>query len=600
MTQPHYIRPNHVSRAPHCWIYLDTEAQQTQTPTGVVQRWEIGVTCHDHQGRKRGLWKEPEWAVHRTPLELWQWVDARVVKAGRTIVLAHNLGYDLRIADAFRILPHLGWTLDRLRADADQVSCRWRRGPQTILMVDTMAWWPVGLAQLGAELGIAKPPLPRANDPVEVWAQRCTTDVLILQAAWRRTLAFLWGEDCGTWQPTGAGQAWSAWRHKHYTHKVLAAEWPDVRPMERAACWAGRAEAWRHGRHTDGPFTEWDYASAYLSIMRECELPSRHMGRNWRPSLASIIAASKWHRVLCHVTVTTDVPVVPCQGTDGILWPVGTFQTVLWENELRLAVAEGARVTVHRADYYASEPVLAAFGEWLAGYVEAPRGSIDPVVQRLAKHWSRAVVGRFGVRYAAWHPLGDALDDGPRIDGFTDVDTGQHSAMLQVGGQAMILAELTEGENAAPAIMGWIMAECRVRLWDAMRAAGFDHILHVDTDGLLVDRTGDKRLGSARVPGLRRKGRYASVVVHGPRQLVLGRKLRASGIPRSSLRVSDRTWIGEVWPRLATSLRQGEPDNVAIRSRRFVLNGTDHRRAHLARHLTAPFTVGEVPESVTV
>jgi len=592
MMGPHYIRPNHTSRSPRCWVYLDTEAQQRVTEQGAEQTWQLGVTCHDHQGRRRGLWKDPEWKIHRTPVDLWTWVDTRVQPVGRTVVLAHNLAYDLRLSDALRVLPDLGWTLDRLRPDADQVSARWRRGRQTILMVDTMAWWNVGLEQLGAELGVTKLPLPRFDAPAHEWEERCCRDVLILQAAWRRTLAFLWDHDCGTWQPTGAGQAWSAWRHLHYTHKILAAEWPDVRPLERTACWGGRAEAWQHGRLTHGPYTEWDYQGAYLNIMRDCDVPTCHLGRNWSVDVGRFEHEARFHRMLCSVTVTTDVPTVPCQGPDGIVWPVGTFKTVVWENELQQAIDYGASVIIHRVDYYAAEPALQAFGGWLAGFVDAPRSQVDPVVRRLTKHWSRALVGRFGVRYSTWEPFGAATVDGVRLDGFTDTASGQHSALLHVGGQCLRQSGLVEGENAAPCVMGWIMAETRVRLWRAMQHAGLSHIIHVDTDGVIVDRQGDKRLGVAHLPGLRRKGRYASIVVHGPRQLVLGRALRASGVPRRAVRVDDRTWIGEVWPRLATSLRSDRPDAVVVRSRSFTLNGTDHRREHLPRHETAALVAG--------
>ena len=37
--------------------------------------------------------------------ELWEWIDQRCQKRARTVLVAHNLAYDLRISDAFGWLP---------------------------------------------------------------------------------------------------------------------------------------------------------------------------------------------------------------------------------------------------------------------------------------------------------------------------------------------------------------------------------------------------------------------------------------------------------------------------------------------------------------
>lgn len=592
--QTHWIRPNELSRQPKCWVYLDTEARIERDERGEVQRWRLGVTAHDHRRGAYDDWRDPEWAVHAEPADLWGWVDARARVGERLVVVAHNLAYDLRIADAFTHLPRLGWKLDRVRLDAEQAHARWRNGRRTIEMIDSISWVPVALEVIGAELGIVKPPLPADDADDAVWVERCVSDVNILRTFWRRILAWLHDDDIGNWQTTGAGQAWSAWRHRFMDHRVLVSDDIDLRTRERRATWCGRSEAWRHGRQKAGPYTEWDLTTCYLAIMRECAVPVRPLAPCPEMDDASLEHFAGVASVLATVEVTTDVPVVPAEGDHGILWPVGTFTTTLWDPELALLREVGAKVRVIDAMVYRRRPALEQFAHWLTPMCDPAFADIDPLLHRIAKHWSRAIVGRFGVRYTTWEPYGDAPFDQVGLQNVSDLREGGKWRMLSLGGEVRRESAVLEGENAAPMVMGWIMSETRARLWRAMHAAGLQNVVHVDTDGLLVTPAGSDALELAAVPGLRIKSVWEKCEVFGPRQLVLGGQLRAPGVPRRARRVGVNTWSGERWQGLGVALRAGTPDRVKVSRATIRLLRTDHRRQHLTHGRTAPFELGAI------
>lgn len=86
-------------------------------------------------------------------------------------------------------------------------------------------------------------------------------------------LSYIGENDLGNWQPTGSGMAYATWRHKYLDHKVLVHDDADALTAERTAMHTGRAEAWRHGRVTGGPWTEIDMCNAYCRIGAECDLP---------------------------------------------------------------------------------------------------------------------------------------------------------------------------------------------------------------------------------------------------------------------------------------------------------------------------------------
>lgn len=587
----HWIRPNEVTRQPKHWLFLDSEATIVGDDVDQVQSWRCAVTCYDHRHKGADDWAGPQWREHLEAVDLWGYVDTVAKKNARLVIVAHNLAYDLRITECFEHLTAAGWSLDRIRLDSEQTQVRWRQDSRTIVMVDSLSWWPVALATLGDELGIDKPPLPAQSDDMGYWLARCRADVEILRTAYLRMLAWFRSEDLGTWQPTGAGQSWSAWRHRFMSDQVLVGNDLETREMERAAVYCGRSEAWRHGRQRGGPFAEWDVESAYLRIMRDCEVPTKLVGRRVDPKPCDVDHWRAVARCLCRVRVTTADPLVPVATDAGIVWPVGTFDTVLWDPELDLLDAAGVDYRVTEIVVYHSRPALRAFAEWLWPFVNGDDAELDPVARRTAKHWSRAFVGRFGVRYTEWLPWGEALTPGVRLSRAVDLDTDERYRLLSDGHTMQREGRLIEGENAVPSVMGWIMSETRRRLWVTMTDAGLENVLHVDTDGLLVNAEGSRRLATAGKAGIRVKGEYRSVDVIAPRQVVYGGQIRAPGVPRKSIRTGERTWEGVAWERLTTSLGSGELDTVRVGRRTVTLRGRDRRRLHLPDGSTAPLTL---------
>lgn len=586
--QAHWVRPNDATRQPKCFVLFDTESRVHVDERGPTQVWRCGVAVHVHRREAIGQWRPDEWAEFDKPADLWEWVIERALSGVRLVLVAHNLAFDLRIADAFRELGDRGWRLDRIRLDGDQTSVRWRKGTRTILGVDSLSWWPVALDRLGDDVGRRKPRLPAPGASDDQWLARCRADVAILRDAWVVLITWLREWDAGTWQPTGAAQAWSAWRHRFYTHRVLVDDDDDVRELEREATWTGRCEAWRHGRLRAGPYHEWDYQASYMQIASEAMLPTRVVGKVDRPTLGECAKWATTSCVLVSVTVTTDVPILPARSARGVYWPVGTFRTTVWWPELAAAIGAGSTCVVDRAVIYSAAPILKAFADWCLPIVNDDAGDLDPVVRRLIKHWSRALIGRFGVRYRTWQPFGDAIDNGVFVADAFDVDTGERYRVLHAGDRVLREGELIEGENAVPSVMGAIMSAARVQLWETMLVAGLEHVVYVDTDGLIVDAEGDARLEAAGLAGLRRKAAYRSVQIWGPRQCVFGAELRIAGVPRRAKRVGPNTFEGEVWPALGTSLGRGESSSVRVVPRRVSIKGVDHRRQHLPGGLTAP------------
>lgn len=599
MIPQHAIRRNDSARQPRRFVWLDTEAREVTTGSRRTQTWRLAVTAYDGWSEKRGAPLPVEWQAHETPEELWAYVTGKARRRARQVLTCHNLAYDLRISRAFHLLPPLGWEVYRLGLHDRAMTVTWRdsRGA-TLVMVDSYSWLPMSLERVGQLLGIPKQPLPdQASD--EGWLERCTTDVQILRAAMGEVWGWVEQADLGTWQRTGAGMAATVWRHQHYTHRVVVHDQQAAQEAEALSMFAGRCEAWRHGRLPRETWYEYDLSLAHARIGAELSVPVSLVSRVHRVSTDRALACDPRWRYLVEAEVAQELPVLPVVTERGIVWPEGLVRGWWWDTELALARAEGAGVEVRSAWRYAGRPALASVSRWMVDAVEGDGQGLTPVQRAAVKHWARALYGRFATRYQVWEHLGPAQDDAVYMMPLYDRESGERWHLLQMGNETKLSTGERYGTDACVAIYSAVLAECRIRLWQLMRHAGLEHVAYVDTDSVVVDAAGaaalEELIRQGGAWGLRLKARTTSVEILGPRQLRFGRSSRFAGIPTTGRRLRGGEWQAERWESMRAALGGARADSVVITGATWVRRGADHRRRHLPGGYTAAYTLLDPP-----
>lgn len=589
---------------PRRWVFMDTEANESRSLDDRVQTWRLGVTAFDRNDTESKEWADTKWVTHHTPASLWETVDSYTRTKARTVVVAHNVAYDLRIGEGFVHLPALGWSLSQLALHERSMSATFRRSSATLVLCDSMSWLNLALAKIGPMVSIDKPDLPSFDGPEDEWENRCRADVAILRAAWLDLLSWIRDDDLGNWQRTGAAMAWANWRHRHYTHRVLVHSEQDAQDAESESTYTGRCEAWRHGSLPTGGWTEWDLPLAYARVAADVTVPVKLIGHRTKVPAKWVVAAPERRRVLAFARVTTSAPVLPYRGPHGVLWPTGTFEGWWWDAEIREALEAGADVSVGHAWIYRAAPALADWARWVISVAEAPAGSISEVRRAVAKHWSRALIGRFATRYTPWEPYGLAPEPGVGVHPIYDIPNDRLGEILTLGDEQFVGWEKEYGSDAVPSINAVVLSEARSRLWRLMLVAGLENVAYVDTDSLIVNRAGSELLEAFTAAGggwgLRPKSDHRLLEVYGPRQLVTAGSPRVAGLPRQPERIGPNRWAGDQWEGLAAALAKGHTDRVVIRRAAFTLRGVDNRREHLAGGLTAPFDVSDSQEAASV
>lgn len=578
----HWIRTNEAERIPLRWIVADCESRTRPIDGGEEQslrcaaavRWRTDLATGDHAERARFTEARP----------FWEWVRDWCYTHGRTVLWFHNASVDLAWLDAFRILPALGYELAWCNLDRQVSVVTWRSQHGTLVIADTYTWINVALAEAAPFTGIAKPRLPADTASLEAWFARCEADVAITEQVVRRLVRFVRDQGLGNWQPSGAGMGWTTWRHRFLDHKILVHDDAAALAAEREAMHAGRAEAWWHGRALRGPFTDWDMRMSYTTIAAEELLPAKL----WEHDIAPTARVHSWalskFSVLARVTVTVDQPVVPARHGGRTVWPVGTFDTVLWDPELALITEAGGTYKVHEQWRYVRRPILKRWAEWSIAMCQLDEPAVDPIARLWIKHQARATIGRSGLRTRTWQEWGENWLPHAGISYLTDKATGTTTRLMHVGGTVFAESGMAEADKSCPQIISWVMSEARARLWRAAQAAGLDHVLHVDTDSLITDAAGSAALAAAAAAGLpgswRTKDRWRRLEITGPRHYRTPSVRQVPGPPKGAVETEPGVYIGERWDSLATTLTEGRHGLVTVRTREWRPRTVDHRRPY--------------------
>jgi len=583
------------TRVPRRFVFFTTEAVSSVHDGAEHQRWAGGVTSELHWQSKEHHWSKAVITHHGAPESLWGTITGAARDDTRTVVVAHNLGYHLRIADGFTILVAMGWRIDKLVIAANHVGFDLTQGRRRLVVIDSTTVIPGSIEKLAKLLEMPRPSDAIAGDPAGTQFAQAERSVAVLSRAYLIIVDLLRDNDLGCWARTGSGIAWNTFTRRFLDTKVLVHGFDDVREIESEANYGGRNEVWKWGRLDKGTWTEWDAELAYASVLATETLPSYYRAHVIGVRMGHIRATYPAERWLIHAEVETELPTLPLRDQHGSYFPIGTMTGWWWDCELLLAEDHGARVTVKSAHRYSGEDYLATWANWVIDRVADKSTPEARVVGIAAKHFQRAIVGRSAMRFRTWSEVGPAWLKGVSYMPMLDLGSQITGEVFQAGGRCFEAFDRTWWDSALPQLLSAVSAHCRVRLYEAMSVAGFDHVAYVDTDSLIVDEEGSERLRAAiregRLYSLRVKSVLKRLSVWAPRYVTSRSTNKISGVGRDRIAKGEHRYVASNTERLPAALNAGHLDEVVITRITAQLTLEDFHRDHLPGGETAAYVV---------
>lgn len=593
---PHYLKGLTTTNTPRRLLWLACTGRTRKEGDAFVQRFDAAVlgktwwTPRKHERRDT-------FTEHTHPVTVWSVVDVWCPVNRRVVLFTYDLPRVMRLSQLLTHMGRNGWGIDKIVLEKTAAWALLRKGKRSLMLCDLRSWCPVEWGKIVTDVTAGMPVRNGHLAGERFGVAKCRREAEVIRDGTLQILDFIEGENCGPFRPTGSGQSYACYRRRFMRSRLLVHDNLDRLRAERLAMHTGRAEAWLHGVVSGGRYSEFDLHAAYATIGRDCEVPTIARGQLSQPTAKRIESALTRYSVLADVTVTTSVECLPYNNNGRTIWPVGTFRTLVWDPEIKLALSHCDKVRFNHAYLYTREPALQTFCEYVLNGMEGQLQVYGPLCQRVLKHWSRSLVGRMGLRFRSWHKFGPCDPPDVRMVTYLDADDGTRTDMLMAGTQILLLGNMEESTESLPQIPGWIMSKCRAQLWDAMlatRAGG--RLLYVDTDSIICDALGAASLsGYARAFGQRwdLKGVYDRLTIHGPRNLEVGADRRVSGLPLTAKQSGPLEFTGEVMRSVKQSMRNGDFDMVTSLPRTFHLTPHDLRRRHNPDGTTQPFHLEE-------
>ena len=572
-----------MSRAPKHIVFVDTETRNQDGLIGVGEhRLDFGVAISRRWERS-----DSERVTRETRLRFnessvfWKWLDAGIRQTQSVWVMAHNWNFDGAILSTISYMRDAGWELDKYINEKPPVIIRWSH-PETrrhITLVDTLNYFTQSLASLGAAVGLDKLAMPEPDAPDAEWDAYAWRDVEIIADVFTAFREMVLTHSLGGLQPTLASQAFASWRTRFIPDGVdiYVHDRARLLRLERAAYHGGRTEAHYSGS-PNVKLHKLDINSHYPAQMVKREFPVEPIDYHYEGVKVSDLSAALYAglAVTAYVRVSTDRPAYPVK-VQRLLFPTGTFDTVLTTPEIEFALQHGHIQAVDSFATYRKANIFADYVRFFYDMRQQYRSEGKGAFDYMCKILLNSLYGKFGQSGRKWTELGIDL---PADTLFYQEDADAETPILRVRhilGQTQYLQQEQESENSIPNIAAEITAAGRIELYRLILTACTNplnptgqlenRVYYCDTDSLVVDDVGLDRLRGhlgAELGALKLEGTTTNAEFHAPKHYRFGDEWHIKGIRQTAERLSEDTYRQDKFNSWDAHIKRGDSDGFIL------------------------------------
>lgn len=582
--QLHLLNRNKITSLPHEYIFLDTETKGTSISDCEEEHhlWFGYAVYH----RLRVDSNEDTREVYYIDNEdsFWDWVESKTRPKIRLWLFAHNMSYDFRILHGFTQMQARGWQMGIPIFDKMRFLIRYRKGNVTIQISDTMNYFTVSLAQLGESIGYSKLDMPSFDADIEEWKPYCLRDVEVIERVILDFREFVDKEDLGNWGVTAAKQALNAYQHRFMMHPIEIHVNEKASELEVACYHGGRVEAFRIGEVPWTPIYKLDVNSMYPYVMASKEYPTRLLQYLCDVSPTSLKKVMQNVIVLGYCEVETDEPVYAKVEEDKLTFPIGRFGVFLTHGEIEYALEHNHLLRLIEGYLYRRQSIFTDYVEYFYNKRKYYKRTNNLAFDLFCKMMLNSLYGKFGQRVPDTEIIGKAPTDKATIEYHYDLVTGERWKEIAIGGIRYKEGERHLSYNSFPAIAACVTGYARVYLWQLIKEAGIDNVAYVDTDSLLLNEQGYKRLSYRIDPDklgmLKLEDKGTEAVIRGLKDYRVDETIHIKGVSPKSTEISEGVYKVQQVPGVRTNLLREEPEKVVF--------------VQLLKHLTRQYDKGVV------
>jgi len=556
----HILKDNKSSKFPTNYVFLDIETiPVTLNDEEIEHKLRLGVAYYCITD-KEGKIITQEWFKFKEKEEFWKWLDSKVYKKRRLVLITHNLEFDFKGLSGFYWLKILGYKPTKIILNGTANIWRFQKKQKTILALDNLNYFRLNIKAIGQTLNLPKYEMPKIDDPDDVWFEYCKRDVEILAKMWFEWMRFIKENDLGSFGLTLPAQSFNAFRHKFMKCQVFIHANKEAIELERQAYHGGRTECFRIGRFSGEKFYLLDVNSMYPFVMREFEYPVKLLGVKKNVSIRLLQRLLSKFCVISQVAIKTKEPIFPLKHEGRLIFPVGIFTTTLTTRELKEALKRDAILKVGKTAFYQKAPIFRDFIDKLYSLRLKFKREGNKLYDFLTKLIMNSLYGKFGQQNDVFEVVGYFPELEDQVILGVHYESGKRIYERIIMGVYERSVGKEETFNSFPGICAEITANARLHLWFYIQKAGRENVYYCDTDSLIVNKEGFKRLSEYLHPerlGFLKVDKVAETIeIRNLKDYSFGEETKIKGIRKDAIKISENEFLQSQFERVRSSLHK--------------------------------------------
>lgn len=566
---PHRLKGNKRTYIPTQFIFFDTESKQIKkSKVMVIHKLKLGWACY----WRRETRVTPEILNYKpftNSSEFWDFVESNTRSKTRLVLIAHNIVFDYTLVKGWTELISRGWKLTRLYEKNHVFIAKYKKGSRSILLLDNMNYFVSSLAVLGKQIKCPKLVIDFNACTFEQLSKYCKRDTEILVKTWQQYFTWFTTNDLGNFGITISSQSFNTYRHRFMKTDIFIHNRKYILNLERESYFGGRTECFKLGSFNDRNFYYLDINSMYPAVMKSNWYPVKYLNYDLKCTPTILKYYLNKYCIVARVKVCTKRPIVPLRKKEKVIFPIGTFETVLTSGELSLALKDNAISKVLSVAIYSRSKIFKGFIDFF--YNERLRAKKEgrTAYDVFYKILMNSLYGKFGQQMGEWNTIGKC--DPQEVDYWNEIVSGDSKIYRyrKINGLVQRYENKSEAFNSFPAISSHVTGYARVKIWKLILKADPKNVYYCDTDSLFVNQEGYNKLLSEIDKNKLGKLKVEDVTDHlklfGCKHYVFGRYEKHKGRKKSAVKIDDKTFRQDQWGTLKTLIRNKDLSNYKVR-----------------------------------
>jgi len=573
--KPHLIRKTAGTRYPSRYVFFDTETKDMDgkgTQKMILAYavfWEIASL----KGKEKIVWYDTI-----TPEGLFTFITGKVNAQTQLVVLSANIWFDLRVSGLLPLLKAQGWACIKFFSRGHTFIASFKKGKHRIEFVNIQNYFNYPVYKIGDSIGLPKLDVDFNTSSRADLRAYCKRDVEIIFKAYRNLYFFIRTSKLGSMRYTLPSISYSCYTHTFIPKSITVHCQEDILELERKTYFGGRCECLRIGRFEGERFYKMDVNSMYPFIMKENYFPHKFEKVGYDIPLNVIEDnADKW--LYCaEVELETDQPIYPYRRDNKLIFPVGKFTAFLTTASLLEAIKRGHAKKIKMCAAYKKAKLFTTFVDYFYTERIKYRNENNPAFAYICKLILNSLYGKFGQRNSIM--ISEVPTDSDR--NFRELiwhvqEQKYYIHQVFYGLDQTILLQEEEGLNSMPAIAAHVTDYARIYLWYIIEKAQLKNCYYCDTDSIIVNRRGYKKLQDdldADTLGMIKVEEVTeSMVIRGAKNYTFAGVDKIKGVKSSAKLIADKTYQYSRFPTPFSELRKGLQEDYRIETVQKTLSG---------------------------